>query len=154
MRSLSTTFWTKSPTIWDKIRNFSTFVLFTLLVAQPVSAQQSEWRGACVGGPNMDVATIQGLECLIANVFTVFLTLLGLAGFVMFIIGSFYWLISGGNAKHVETARGTMTYAVAGIVLALSSFIILKLIADFTGVQTILEFRVPRSDWGLPGGGP
>jgi hypothetical protein len=120
-----------------------------------VSAQQYEWRGVCVGaGSQSGVVTIQGLECLFANIFNVFLTLLGLAGFVMMIIGSFRWLMSGGNTKHTEAARATMTYAVIGIVVALSSFIVLRLLADFTGVQTILEFRVPRSDWELPGGGP
>jgi hypothetical protein len=130
----------------------SGLLLFFLLVfgfAQPTYAQQFAWSGACVAGPGNDVATIQGLECLIANVFNIFLTLLGLAGFVMFVVGSFRWLVSGGNAKHLETARGTMTYAIAGIILALSSFIILRIIADFTGVQDIMEFRIPRSDQGL-----
>lgn len=142
--------------------NFATFlILFSVLVA-PVQAQTSEWGGVCVGpasdfktekGETIDaseVATFQGLECLIANVFTVIITLIGLAGFVMFIVGSFRWMLSGSNSGGAEKARNTMTYAVVGIVVALSAFIIINLIANFTGVQTITRFIIPASDRDIP----
>lgn len=128
------------------------FTLFTFLTASALllsvpaqaAAQSQVWDGVCV--EEGDVATIQGLECLIANVFAVTITLIGFAGFVMFIIGSFRWMLSGGSSKGVETARNTMTYAVVGLVVALSAFIILNLIADFTGVGVITKFFIPRSD--------
>lgn len=115
-----------------------------LVYPSAVSAQPVSWSGTpCV---NQDgVATIKGLECLIGNVFIVFLSVLGLSGFVMIIIAAFRWMLSGGNTKGVETARNTMTFAVAGIVLALSGFIVLNLIAQFTGVEEILRFRIPDS---------
>lgn len=114
--------------------------------AQAQAVEPGRWTGVCVGGADQDVATIQGLECLIANVFMVFLTILGLAGFVMFLVGSFRWLVSGGNTKGTETARNTMTFAVIGIVLALSAFIILSLISQFIGIDELMEFRIPTSD--------
>lgn len=117
-----------------------------LYSSSPAFAQTAAWSGVCVGGADNDVATIQGLECLIANVFTVIITLIGLAAFVMFIIGSVRWLISGGNSSNVDKARNTMTYAVMGIVIALSAFIVINLIAGFTGVETIKTFRIPTSD--------
>lgn len=141
-----------------KIAGFLLSVFLFLTIATPVQAQTTPWSGVCVGSSDegdraYGVATIQGLECLIANIFTVLITVLGLAGFVMFIIGSFRWLISGGNTKGTEDARKTMTYAVVGLVVALSAFIILRLIANFTGVYNILEFRVPTSDTTYSSGG-
>ncbi len=123
--------------------------VIALSIPGRVLAQTVEWNGVCVGGADQDVATIQGLECLIANVFTVFITLLGLLGFVMFIIAGFKWMTSGGNSKGMESARGAMTYAVLGLVISLSAFIIINLIAEFTGVNIIRTFSIPTSDLGM-----
>lgn len=93
--------------------------------------------GACV----IDgVVTIRGVECLLRNVFSVAISGIGFAGFVMLIVGSFQYLMSGGNTKGVEGSRNTMTYAIVGLVVALSSWIILNFIATFTGVKTITTF--------------
>ncbi len=122
-------------------------VLSTLSLALPtsVSAQMlspQEWGGDCtVDG----VATIQGLRCMVANILSVAITAIGFAGFVMLIIGSFRYLFSGGNSKGTETAKNTITFAVIGLVVALSSFVILNLIAKFTGVETILNFVIPEA---------
>ncbi len=120
----------------------------TVLSAQPVSAQTRDWTGVCVGPTegSADVATIQGLECLIANIFTVIITLIGLAGFVMFCLGGITWMASGSDSKNTATARQTMTYAVIGIVVTLSAFIILNFIASFTGISIITQFRIPTSE--------
>lgn len=117
-----------------------------LASALPAYAQTSSWSGVCVSQTDPDVATIQGLQCLMANVLSVFLTVLGITGFIMLIVGSMRWLLSGGNSQNVDKAGKTMTFAVVGIVVSLSSFIILRLIAEFTGVQTILNFSIPSSD--------
>ena len=131
---------------------------YSLLIALVLSAilfptqvhAQSDWSGVCVGGAvgehGKDVATIQGAQCLIANAFSVILTVIGLAGFVMFIFGAFQWMLSGSNSKGVDTARQSMTYAVIGIVVSLSGFIIINLISAFTGVNIIKEFVIPSSE--------
>lgn len=131
-------------------------ILLTLLAtylfaALPVQAQTRAWSGVCVGAGKgqEDVATIQGLECLIANIFTVIITIIGLAGFVMFVVGAITWMISGGDSSKLQTAKGSMTYAVIGMVVALSAFIILNLIASFTGISVITQFRIPGSETGL-----
>lgn len=133
-----------------------TFLVLMSSSVAPISAQTNEWSGVCVG-PESDlgvdaseVATIQGLECLIANVFVVIITIIGLAGFVMFIVGSIRWMLSGSSSGGTDKARGTMTYAVAGIVVALSAFIIINLIASFTGVETIKTFIIPESSRNIP----
>ncbi len=120
---------------------FLSFILVSLLFASPVSAQVTrEWSGVCVDG---DVATIQGFQCLVGNVLQIGVAGVGLAGFVMMIIGAFKYLLSGGNAKGIDEGQKTMTYAVGGLILALSAYFILNIIADFTGVQSILNFTIP-----------
>lgn len=99
------------------------------------------WAGSCV---KRGAATVQGLECLLANIFTVILTLIGFAAFVMFVVAGFSWMLSGGNTKGMESARNTMTFAIVGIVVALSGFLILNLLADFTGIPDILRFEIPN----------
>jgi len=136
------------------LNKFSAFVAslaFYLRMALPARAQTTGWGGVCVGSTenSRDVATIQGLECLVANVFTVVITIIGLAGFIMFIIGGITWMISGGDSSKVQSARGSMTYAVVGIVVTLSAFIILNLISSFTGISLITQFRIPEADSGL-----
>lgn len=120
-------------------------ILFQLS-ALSAFAQTSAWNGVCVSQSDPDVATIQGLQCLLANVLSVFLTILGITGFIMLIVGSMRWLLSGGNSQNVDKAGKTMLFSVVGIVVALSAFLILKLVADFTGVQTILDFTIPNSN--------
>ena len=128
-------------------------LLFTLFLVIPPSAhaQTAKWTGVCVGSedpsnPAHEVATIQGLQCVLANVLSVAVSLIGLAGFIMLIVGAFYFLVSGGNSKGMEEGRKTVTFAFSGLVLAISAIIILTLIANFTGVQSILNFTIPNSE--------
>lgn len=131
-------------------KNIATFFFllsFTLFVPTSALAQPQEWSDKCVySSATGDVATIQGLECLIGNVFSIIITLIGFSGFIMFVIAAFKWLTSGGNTKGIESARSTMTYALVGIVVSLTAFIILNLLSEFTGVDEILQFKVPSSD--------
>lgn len=127
------------------------WLFLIIALPNPVQAQTFQWKGVCVGsektGANSEtVATIQGFECLIANVFVVFITLIGLSGFVMFVYASFRWLLSGGDSKGTQAARNTMTYSIVGLVVALSAFIVINLIAEFTGINAIKAFRIPTSD--------
>jgi hypothetical protein len=135
----------KAKLLISRITTIVFILIASLHFATPAYAQTAEWNNVCVGGANNDVATIQGLECLIANIFTVIISLIGLTAFVMFIVGSVQWLMSGGNPEGTKKARDTLTYAVIGIVVALSAFIVLNLISGFTGVEEIQEFKIPTS---------
>lgn len=109
----------------------------------PLQAQGPQaWTGRCVksiGGFN-DIATIQGFECLFFNILQVIVYFAGLAFLVMFIVGGFKYLIGGGEAKAVAAASSTLTMAIIGLVGIIASWLILKLIQDFTGINvTILK---------------
>lgn len=89
-----------------------------------------------------DPATFEDLNIVFENVVS---TLLGLAGIVLFIMlvaGGFKYITSGGDPKAVESAKKTLTSAIAGLVLTASAYLILRLIADFTGTTSILNFNV------------
>lgn len=125
---------------------FLLIVSLHFVFAAPSFAQGTQtWQGVCVDSVD-GVATIQGVQCLVGNVLQIAISGIGFAGFVMLIFGSFTYLLSGGNAKGVDEGRKTMTYAVAGLVVALSSYFILNIIADFTGVESILTFSIPDSE--------
>lgn len=121
-------------------------------------AQTQDWEtlqaelgsGYCVTN---GVATIQGTMCLLANVLSIALTFIGLAGFVMTIVGALTWLLSGGDSQKVEKAGKTITFAIVGLIVALSSYVIIRLIASFTGVSVIENFMLPSSDTGIGGMG-
>lgn len=121
-------------------------------IVKQVRAQTKEWQSISEHCVVDGVATIQGIGCLLANVLSVALRLLGLAGFVMIIYAAFNLLMSAGNSQKVEESKKTITFAIIGIILALSAFIIINLIASFTGVSLVKEFTIPSSqkDWFVP----
>lgn len=139
-----------------KLKKILTFLTASLsfwlvkaaLFIDQAHAQTDTWTGVCVGSetegdPAYQVATIQGFQCLVGNLLQVAITLIGIAGFIMLLYGSFKYMISSGQAKDSEAVRNTLTYAVVGLIVALSSFFIIRIIASFTGVDTILEFKIP-----------
>jgi hypothetical protein len=92
----------------------------------------------------MPPATFKDLEDIIARVFNLALTLGGLIAFVMLIVGGFKFLTSSGDPKQAESAKNTVTWAVGGLIVAITTWFILNLIADFTGMDktTFFEFSI------------
>ncbi len=141
------------------LRSSALAALMLLVVASPAQAQITDWTGArqtasgsittgndCVagvsyGGATFEAATIKGVECLVQNVLAVATTIIGLVSFVMVIVGAFYYLTSGGNSSTIELGKKSITYGIIGIIVALLAYFILFLVADFTGVDRILQFN-------------
>lgn len=103
------------------------------------------WAGVpgCTGGPAGDVATIKGLECAFGNFISVILALAGIVLFLMLVVGGFRYLVSGGDPKAVEAARGTLTNAILGLVILVLAFLILVFIQEITGVN-VTQFKVTQ----------
>jgi len=129
---------------------------FSFLVPPPLYAQRGEgprdWNfqqsGRCVtrvtAGNEVftDIATIQGFECLFFNILQVIVIIAGLAFLFMFITGGFKYLFSGSEQKAVAAASSTLTSAIIGLVGIIASWLILKLIQDFTGINVTI-FTIP-----------
>lgn len=94
-----------------------------------------------VGSEEILVPTLKCLEVVFTNILTVFVSLAVLALFVMFIIAGLKYLTSSGDAKKAESARSTMTYALAGIFLMAIAFLIFRLIQAITGVD-VTKFEI------------
>jgi hypothetical protein len=125
---------------------FISFLLLTtihcLLNTSPVYAQGAKWSNVCISTVDPTVPTIQGFECLFANVLKVIVTVAGLAFVIMFIVGGFQYMQSKNDPKAVAAASSTLTYAIIGLVGAIVSWLILLFIKDFTGID-ITQFRIP-----------
>ena len=99
------------------------------------------WKST-LGGADKDVATISSLEPLFKNVAVAVGSLAAVALFIMLIVGGFKLLFSGGDAKQLEAAKGTLTAALIGIVVVAAAYLIIKLIGEFAGVPDITTFQI------------
>lgn len=98
-----------------------------------------KWDSCLIG----DVAQLKCLEIVFANVLTAITSLAGIALFVMFIIGGFKYLTSGGDPKASEGAKNTMTYAFMGMALMGLAYLIFTILENFTGVKFLI-FKIPE----------
>jgi hypothetical protein len=95
-------------------------------------------------GPNACVFDgVASLQC-ITNVFPVILsvaiTFAFIACLVLIVYSGVKFITSGGDEKQVEGAKKTLTYSIIGMVVVLSSFFIVQLIARQTGVECLTKF--------------
>lgn len=111
-----------------------------LSLSLPSPVYAADWGAGCAEG---GVATIKGLECAFSNFISVILAFAGIILFLMLVAGGFRYLVSGGDPKAVESARGTLTQAIVGLVVLVLAFLILKLIEAITGVP-VTQFRVTQ----------
>ena len=74
------------------------------------------------------VPTLKCFEVVFQNILGMASALVIVVLFVMFVIGAFNYLTSLGNAEKLKKAQGTLRYAVVGLIIFLSAFLILKVI--------------------------
>lgn len=103
------------------------------------------WTGCFASIPDaQDVATFKCLEPLFQNVVQGLTALVGVAIFIMFVVGGFNFLFSGGDQKKLEKARGTISNAVIGVVVIVVAYLILLTIKALTGID-VTQFTVPSN---------
>lgn len=83
-----------------------------------------------------DVPTLKCIEVVTGNLLFIVNGLILLVLFVMFVIGSYKYLLSLGQPDKIEEAKKTFTWAIIGVVVYASSFLILLIIDNlFLGGQ-------------------
>ncbi len=99
-----------------------------------------EWGDCVIDG----VPTLKCFEVVFGNILTMASAFIVLVLFMMFVIGSFRYLTSFGNAEKVKKAQGTLRYALVGFILFISAFLILKIIdvIFLGGGGTIFQFNL------------
>ena len=80
-------------------------------------------------------AKISNLEQVFEKVVSGALSLAGIAVLVMLIWGGYQVLMAGGDKEGAVKAQKTLTYAIGGLILVLSAWIILNLLGKFLGVN-------------------
>jgi len=90
--------------------------------------------------PNCGFNGVTTLDCIFPLIANLILWAIGMAGTValfMIIFAGYQLLFSGGDAKAVEGARKTLTFAILGLFLVFLSFLILNIISTVTGVTCL-----------------
>ncbi len=90
---------------------------------------------------NEDPAQLSDLSKYFGNILQAMIPMIGLISFIMVLVGGFKILTSGGDPKGMAGGKQTITMAVAGIVLAILSWLVLVIIKNVTGVDvTVFKF--------------
>ncbi len=80
-------------------------------------------------------ARISDLEVIFSKILSLAVPASGIAAFIMLIAGGFKYLTSDGDPKKAQEAQQTITYALIGLILLVSAYIIISFIESFTGVD-------------------
>lgn len=91
-----------------------------------------DWNSIVPGCVVGDVATLNCLPALFQNVVKAALLFAGAVALFLIIISGLKFITSAGDPKQVEGAKHTMTYAIIGLIIILTSFLIINLIANIT----------------------
>ncbi len=109
-------------------KHISSILVFSLLFiyTAPVSAQIRDWEdsGCMING----VPTLKCFEVVVGNLLFMTNALILLVLFIMFVIGSFKYLTSLGNPEQVENAKNTFKWAIIGLIVYVSAYLILNII--------------------------
>lgn len=84
---------------------------------------------------NEPAAQLSDLPTYVGNVLEFMIPLIGMVSFIMILTGGFKILTSGGDSKGLEGGKQTITLAIAGIALAIISWLTLVIIKNVTGVN-------------------
>lgn len=91
-------------------------------------------------------------ESAVPFVINMLLFILMTASLIMLIIGGISWITSRGEKEGMAKAKGTVTYAIIGLVLGLASFLILNTVFYFLGLGPSVPGSCYASGLGCPPG--
>lgn len=86
-------------------------------------------------------AQLSDIGAVFAKIVSVVIGLAAITLFFLLISGGYKLITAGGDPGKVQGAWKTITFAVLGFVLILASFLILRFIHEFTGVD-VTQFKI------------
>ena len=93
--------------------------LSTFIIGLTASAQQLDNP---LGSNNIGPQDIYG------RLIFAFMGITGVIALLMFILGGFQWMTAAGNAEQVKKGRDTLMWAILGLLVIFSSYVILRTI--------------------------
>lgn len=82
-----------------------------------------------------DIATLKCIPVFLNNIINSLAILAGVASIFFIVWAGIRYITSGGDPIQVAKARGTVTYAIIGLVIIALSFVIMKVFSTVTGAQ-------------------
>lgn len=122
-----------------------------MLLSFVAYAQITSWEKSGCLSPE-GVATIKCAEVVFQNLLFMASTLVLLILFIMFIVGAFKYLTSGGDAEKLAGAQNTLKFALIGTFVFLGSYLMLNIIqvlflggidSTRTGGPSLFKFEIP-----------
>lgn len=112
----------------------------------PAFAQTQDWGALSTSlGTQCEtggIATLQGFECIFANILRIIIPLAGIAAFVILLLGGFQYITSGGDPKQTQKAQSMITGAIIGIAVTVGIWFLFQFLNAVTGLN-LLNFAVP-----------
>jgi hypothetical protein len=123
---------------------FLLMLLSFFLLAGPALAAETEGGGG--GGLFVTgTANLRELGVIIARIINFLLGIVGAIAIIMIVVGGFRYIVAGGDMKATQSAKGTITFAVVGLVIVLLSVAVVNFIGSLLGVNNLNFIQV-----GLP----
>lgn len=107
---------------------FFTILSTMLLIPIFVSAQAKRPTD------NHGLATQADINTVIRDMINFFLTFLASLAVLMIIVSGIMYITSGGDSTRTETAKKMLTYSIAGLIVALVSYMIVYFISKAFGI--------------------
>ncbi len=82
-------------------------------------------------------------ERIISGVIGLIMMAVGVAFFIMLVMGGLKWVVSEGDKNNVEAARNQVTNALIGLAIVFSAWAALRLIGAVTGVD-FFNITIPK----------
>jgi len=83
----------------------------------------------------MPVASLSDLDKVFATVVSVVLVLAGIATFFMLITGGIRFILAGSDKEATQKAWKNITFAVAGLLVSLSAWVIINFLSNFLNIN-------------------
>lgn len=91
-------------------------------------------------GKELTPITISGI---VSGAISLAMLVVALVFFFILIMGGLKWVMSGGDQKNVEAARGQITNALIGLAIVFAAFAIMKLIETIFGINLLSGISIP-----------
>lgn len=89
-----------------------------------------------------DAAGLNQIEDIVANIISLVVGIGFITALILLIWAGLKYLTSGGEPKAVQSAHSVTTWALLGIVFMAIAWLILQLVAGFTGLEKITVFDI------------
>ena len=85
--------------------------------------------------------TLADIETVVKNILGSATALIGLAIFVMLVVGAFQYITSGADQKAVEKSQQVFTFALMGGAAVIILWLVFTFLKEFTGID-LLKFNI------------